>query len=110
MDLVDAVRSVLKQKGQNIWSVTPEALVYDAIEMMADKHVGARLVVTEGKLVGVVSERDYTRKVILRGKSSKETQVKEIMTTPVIFIILEQTVEGLHENHDIQPHPSSSGS
>ena len=93
MDLVDAVRSILKQKGQNIWSVTPEALVYDAIEMMADKHVGALLVISEGKLVGVISERDYARKVILQGKSSKQTQVKEIMTSPVIFVDPKHTVE-----------------
>ncbi len=93
MELVDAVRSVLKQKGQEIWSVTPEALVYDAIEMMADKRVGALLVVSEGKLVGVISERDYARKVILQGKSSQQTQVKEIMTSPVIFVVPEHTVE-----------------
>lgn len=93
MELVDAVRSVLKQKGQEIWSVTPEALVYDAIEIMAEKRVGALLVISEGKLVGVVSERDYARKVILEGKSSKETQVKEIMTSPVIFVVPEHTVE-----------------
>jgi CBS domain-containing protein len=93
MEIVDTVRSVLKQKGEEIWSVTPEALVYDAIEMMAEKHVGALLVVSEGKLVGVVSERDYARKVILEGKSSKQTQVKEIMTSPVIFVVPEHTVE-----------------
>ena len=93
MDLVDTVRSVLKQKGQDIWSVSPEAWVYDAVEMMADKHVGALLVICEGKLVGVISERDYARKVILQGKSSKQTQVKEIMTSPVIFVVPEHTVE-----------------
>ncbi len=93
MELVDTVRSVLKQKGQEIWSVTPEALVYDAIGLMAEKRVGALLVISEGKLVGVVSERDYARKVILQGKSSKQTQVKEIMTSPVIFVVPERTVE-----------------
>ncbi len=93
MELNDAVRSVLRQKDQEIWSVTPEALVYDAIEMMAEKGVGALLVISEGKLVGVVSERDYARKVILQGKSSKQTQVKEIMTSPVIFVVPERTVE-----------------
>jgi len=93
MDLVDTVRSVLKQKGQDIWSVPPEAWVYDAVEMMADKHVGALLVISEGRLVGVISERDYARKVILQGKSSKQTQVKEIMTSPVIFVVPEHSVE-----------------
>ena len=93
MNLVDTVRLVLKQKGQNVWHVSPDGCVYDAIEIMADKHVGALLVVSEGKLVGVVSERDYARKVILQGKSSKQTQVKEIMTSPAIFVTPEQTVE-----------------
>jgi CBS domain-containing protein len=60
---------------------------------MAEKHVGALMVVHEGKLIGVVSERDYARKVILQGKSSRETQVKEIMTSPAIFVTPEQTVE-----------------
>jgi CBS domain-containing protein len=93
MNLVDTVRLVLKQKDQNIWSVSPDACVYDAIEIMADKYVGALMVVSEGELIGVVSERDYARKVILQGKSSKETQVKEIMTSPAIFVTPEQTVE-----------------
>jgi CBS domain-containing protein len=93
MNLDDTVRLVLKQKDQNVWSVSPDACVYDAIEIMAQKYVGALMVVFEGKLVGVVSERDYARKVILQGKSSKETQVKEIMTSPAIIVTPEQTVE-----------------
>jgi CBS domain-containing protein len=93
MNLIDTVRLVLKQKGQNIWFVSPEDCVYNAIEMMADKYVGALLVVSDGNLVGVVSERDYARKVILQGKSSKQTQVKEIMTSPAIFVTPEQKVE-----------------
>jgi CBS domain-containing protein len=93
MNLIDTVRLVLKQKGQNIWFVSPEECVYNAIEIMADKHVGALLVVSDGNLVGVVSERDYARKVILQGKSSKQTQVKEIMTSPAIFVTPEQRVE-----------------
>jgi CBS domain-containing protein len=93
MNLVDTVRLVLKQKDQNVWSVSAESCVYDAIEIMADKHVGALMVVSDGKLVGVVSERDYARKVILQGKASKETQVKEIMTSPAIFVTPDQTVE-----------------
>ena len=93
MDLVDTVRLVLKHKDQNVWHISPEASVYNAIEIMADKHVGALLVISEGKLVGVVSERDYARKVILQGKSYKETQVKEIMTSPAIFMTPEETVQ-----------------
>src|ERR1035437_6095607 len=92
MDLVDTVRLVLKHKGQNVWHISPEACVYDAIEIMADKYVGVLLVISEGKLVGVVSERDYARKVILQGKSSKETQVKEIMTSPAIFVAPEPLI------------------
>ena len=108
MDLLDPVRLVLKLKGQNVWLISPEACVYDAIEIMADKSVGALLVISEGKLVGVVSERDYARKVILQGKSSKQTKVKEIMTGPAIFVIPEQTVEDcmriMTEKH-IRPLP-----
>ena len=93
MDLVDTVRLVLKDKSQNVWHVSPEARVYDAIGIMADKYVGALLVISEGNLVGVVSERDYARKVVLQGKSSEQTQVKEIMTSPAIFVTPELTVE-----------------
>src|SRR5712671_277861 len=93
MDLVDSVRLILKQKSQEIWHISPDACVYDAIKIMAEKHIGALLIVAEDKLVGVVSERDYARKVILQGKSSKQTQVKEIMTSPVIFAAPQQTVE-----------------
>jgi CBS domain-containing protein len=93
MDPADTVRFLLKQKGQAVLHISPEAGVYDAIEMMADKHVGALMVVSEGELVGVVTERDYARKVILQGKSSKQTQVKEIMTSPAIFVIPESTIQ-----------------
>lgn len=93
MNLVDTIGMVLKQKSQDVWSLGPEASVYDAIEMMADKHVGALLVMSEARLLGIISERDYARKVILQGKSSKQTQVKEIMTSPVVVVRQEHTVE-----------------
>src|SRR5580698_8078691 len=93
MNLHDTVRSLLQQKGHDVWSVTPELRVYDAIEMMANKHVGALLVIFEGKLTGIISERDYARKVILRGKSSRLMEVQEIMVTPVIFVGPEHTVQ-----------------
>ena len=93
MHLTDTIRTVLKQKGQDVWSVTPDMSVYDAIEIMANKHVGALLVTAQGKLIGVVSERDYARKVILEGKSSKQTPVSEIMTSPAISVDPERTVE-----------------
>ncbi len=93
MKRVDKISLILKHKGGTVWSVTPAASVYEAIEMMADKQAGALLVISEGKLVGVISERDYTRKVILKGKSSKQTRVKEIMTSPAVFVTPEHTVD-----------------
>ena len=93
MKRIDKIRLILKHKGGTVWSVTPTASVYEAIEMMADKQAGALLVISEGKLVGVISERDYTRKVILKGKSSKQTRVKEIMTSPAVFVTPEHTVD-----------------
>src|SRR5215469_6216935 len=94
MKLADTVKYVLNGKGSNvIWSVSPEQSVYDAIEKMAEKEVGALLVITEGKLVGIVSERDYARKIVLKGRSSKETTVREIMSTPVVFVTPQQSVD-----------------
>ncbi len=93
MKRVDRISLILKHKGRTVWSVTPAASVYEAIEMMAEKQAGALLVISEGKLVGVISERDYTRKVILKGKSSKQTRVKEIMTSPAVFVTPEHTVD-----------------
>src|SRR5512135_3344730 len=80
------VRQVLRSKGQGFHGIGPEATAYDALEIMAEKNVGALLVIEGGKLAGVFSERDYARKVILKGKSSKNTKVRELMSSPPITI------------------------
>ena len=87
------VNQLLQVKGRDVWSISPDALLIDALKLMAEKDIGA-LLVTEGeKLVGIVSERDYARKVDLQGKSSSNTLVKDIMTEGVYFIRPTQTVE-----------------
>lgn len=87
------IRQLLAVKGSEVWSIRPDALVSDAIELMAEKEIGALLVIEGTKTVGLLSERDYVRKVFLKGRSSKETQVREIMTTPVIYAIPNHSVE-----------------
>ena len=87
------VSDLLNEKGRHVWPLTPEATVYEAIDEMAQKGVGALLVMEGERLVGIVSERDYTRKVILKGKASREIQVREIMSHPVICARPEFTVE-----------------
>ena len=87
------VRELLKNKGREVWSINPEDSVFAAIKTMDDKHVGALAVVKDDKLVGIVSERDYARKVILRRRTSKETRVKEIMTTQVYYTHPNQPID-----------------
>ena len=87
------VSELLRAKEREIWSVSPDSSVLEALNLMADKNVGALLVFEEEKLVGIFSERDYARKVILKGKASKDTTVKEIMSSKVLYVKPEQTVE-----------------
>ena len=93
--LPDAVSSVLRRKSsdRHVLSISPDASVYDAISLMAENSIGALLVVSNGVLVGIMSERDYARKVVLQSRSSKDTQVRDIMSAPVITVSPTHTVE-----------------
>ena len=87
------VSEILKLKGSEVFSVSPDSSVYDALRIMADKQIGALLVVDEGEVSGIMSERDYARKVILQGKLSKDTLVREIMSPRVLYVTKEQSTE-----------------
>ena len=106
------ILEILKFKGNQVWTISPEATVFQAIQLMAEKNVGA-LLVTEGhKLVGIISERDYTRKVVLKGKASRDTAVREILSGQVFQITPSQTVEDglrLMTDHRVRHLPVLDG-
>jgi CBS domain-containing protein len=106
------IHEILNQKGSQAWSIGPEATVFEAIGLMAEKNIGALLVVRQEKLIGILSERDYTRKIALHGKSSKQTKVKEIISNRVISATPSHTVEDcmrLMTEHRIRHLPVLEG-
>jgi CBS domain-containing protein len=112
MNPIGTIREILNQKGCAVLSIDPGAMVFDAIQLMADKNVGALLVTTEGKLVGIISERDYTRKIALKGKSSKQTPVKEILSSHIVHVTPAHSVEDcmrLMTEHRIRHLPVLEG-
>lgn len=88
-----SVRDLIQQKGRQVWSVGPQTTVYDTLSLMAAKEIGAVLVVEAERPVGIFSERDYARQVVLKGKSSKDTPVREVMTARVVFVRPEQSID-----------------
>jgi CBS domain-containing protein len=90
---MNTVRDLLARKGRHVWSVTPDCTVYDTLKLLADKDIGAVLVLDGERVAGIFSERDYARQVILKGKASKDTPVREVMTTKVVFVGPEQDIE-----------------
>jgi len=93
MDVSGTIRAILNRKSGEVFSISPDAMVFQAIQMMDEKNVGALLVLEEDRLIGVISERDYTRKVMLRGKRSRETKVAEIMSSNVTVTHPREPVE-----------------
>ena len=87
------VRHLLEEKGHQVWSIAPRATVYEALQLMADKNVGALLVIEGGDVAGMFTERDYARKVALQGRSSKTTAVGELMTHDVLYVSPDDTIE-----------------
>lgn len=107
-----SISEILGHKGSTVWSISPGATVFEAIQLMADKNVGAVLVTEDEKLVGIISERDYTRKVVLKGKSSRTATVREILSSHVIQVSPSHTVEEcmrLMTDHHIRHLPVLEG-
>lgn len=92
METSGTIRALIRNKGGQVWSLPPSASVLDAVAMMAEKQIGALLVMQADQLLGIVSERDYARKVVLRGRSSQNTPISEIMSSPVVTVSPAQTV------------------
>ncbi|MBV4359213.1 CBS domain-containing protein [Pinibacter aurantiacus] len=90
---MNTVRDILQKKGNTVYGVSPDSSVYDALESLEERNLGALVVIENGKLIGVFTERDYARKVILKGRSSKETLVRHIMTSRPIFVTPDTTIE-----------------
>jgi len=88
-----SVEKLLRAKGNQTWNIAPQATVYEALQLMSEKEVGAILVLEEGKVVGIFTERDYARKLILKGKFSKDTEVRELMTQEVLYVEPHDTIE-----------------
>jgi CBS domain-containing protein len=91
--IMTTVKSVLHTKGNNIYSIAPEATVFDALKIMAEKNIGALLVMQKEKVVGIFSERDYARKIVLKGESSHTTAVQDVMTSGVLSVHSEQSID-----------------
>ena len=91
--LDEPVKSLLREKSNAVWSISPDASVYEAIEQMSQRHIGALVVLSAGSLAGIVSERDYARKVVLMGRHSRETRVRDIMSSPVLYVTPEETLD-----------------
>ena len=110
MEVTGIVSTILLKKDPTVWSIAPNAMVIDAIQLMSEKNVGALPVVENANLLGVISERDYTRKVILKGKSSKETPVRDIMTEQLINCQTGRQRDRVHAGNDRKTRAPSSGS
>jgi len=106
------ISEILSLKGTQVWTVSPDTMVFDAIQLMSDKNIGALLVTDHGRLVGIMSERDYTRKIALKGKSSKQTPVREIISGKVVSVNPSHTVEDcmrLMTDHRVRHLPVLAG-